>query len=159
MALDSLLERRLVADLLAIEKGRRDGSLRFTAEPIDGNIKNWHVVLRGLEGTDWEGARLQLDMLFPDTYPFMPPKVCFRTPNMFHPNVSAKGDQICIDLFYCHWTPADNAISALLAVQGVLAWPNPESAFNCEAARMYKNHREEYRRRVRAIVQASCMDP
>lgn len=53
--------------------------------------------IAGPPDTPYEGARFQLEIKIPETYPFNPPKVRFVT-KIWHPNVSSVTGAICLDI-------------------------------------------------------------
>lgn len=53
--------------------------------------------IAGPPDTPYEGARFQLEIKIPETYPFNPPKVRFIT-RIWHPNVSSVTGAICLDI-------------------------------------------------------------
>ena len=57
-------------------------------------------------------------------------------------------------LLHCCFTVA----SLLVLLQSLLHDPNPNSPANNEAARLYRENRREYEKKVAAIVQASWND-
>lgn len=59
-------------------------------------MHHWVATIQGPDGTPYAGLTYRLALAFPDTYPFVPPKVSFTTP-IFHPNVDLAGN-ICLDI-------------------------------------------------------------
>ena len=45
------------------------------ARPREDNVLEWHLILRGPEGTPYEGGEYWGQLLFPSDYPFKPPYV------------------------------------------------------------------------------------
>lgn len=68
------------------------------------DLFRWTATIFGPEDTPYHGGVFQLVIVFPDDYPFHPPKVQFRT-KIFHPNINTHG-QICVDILKDAWTPA-----------------------------------------------------
>jgi len=80
-------------------------SFDYYAEPVEGEIFEWHFTIRGTVGTDYEGGLYHGIITFPETYPFKPPAVQFLTPNgRFEVNT-----KICLTFTNFHpeyWQPA-----------------------------------------------------
>ncbi|EME86044.1 uncharacterized protein MYCFIDRAFT_210393 [Pseudocercospora fijiensis CIRAD86] len=100
----------------------------------DQDIFHWSAVLRGPEGTAYEGGRWHLSIAVPQQYPNTPPAIRFQTP-ICHPNVNFKTGEICLDLLKTSWTPAYGIVSTLEAVQQLLsAGGEPDSPLNIDLA-------------------------
>jgi ubiquitin-conjugating enzyme E2 I len=88
----------------------------------------------------------------PPEYPTKPPK-CKFVPPLFHPNVYPSGT-ICLDILdeAENWKPAITVKEILLGIQTLLDEPNQNSPAQAEAYQLYRKDREQYERKVRAIV-------
>jgi ubiquitin-conjugating enzyme E2 G2 len=53
------------------------------------------------------------------------------------------------------WSPIQSVEKILISVMSMLAEPNDESPANVEAAKMWREHRDEYERKVRDGVRRS----
>lgn len=51
----------------------------------------------GPKNSHYEGGIFQLVCIFPNDYPFKPPKINFVT-RMYHPNISSSSGAVCIDI-------------------------------------------------------------
>ena len=60
-----------------------------------------------------------------DQYPFVPPKMRFRS-KVWHPNVSSANGAICLDILKDQWSPALTLKTALLSLQALLSSPQPD---------------------------------
>lgn len=142
-------EKRLRKEMKDLQKTELE---TITAGPIDEkNIYKWNAVIIGPEDTPYEGGTFQLLITFPLEYPFRPPKVEFKT-RIFHPNINRSG-QICLDILKGEWSPALTIIKVLLSVCSLLTDPNADDPLDSEAARVYKNNRDEYNRKVKEMVE------
>jgi ubiquitin-conjugating enzyme E2 I len=85
-------------------------------------------------------------------YPTKPPK-CKFVPPLFHPNVYPSGT-ICLDILdeAENWKPAITVKEILLGIQTLLDEPNQNSPAQAEAYQLYRKDRDQYERKVRAIV-------
>lgn len=117
------------------------------------------------------GGNFCARMVFPATYPHMPPTLTFQSPIPFHPNIYSDG-KLCISILhppeedqygYEHaserWNPTQSPATILLSAISLFHDPNEESAANVEAARLLREEREgkhkEFRKRCRMIVRES----
>ena len=91
----------------------------------------------------------ELTLTFTTNYPFQAPSVKFIT-DMFHPNISPAGI-----LPMDNWTPALDVTELLSNIQRLLSEPDLSSVENDEAARLYREDRREYARRVDHVIEIS----
>lgn len=77
----------------------------------------------------------------------------FTSP-LFHPNVYATG-AICLDILQNQWSPIYDIAAILTSIQSLLTDPNPNSPANVEAAKLYRDNRREYERKVMEVVEKS----
>jgi len=140
---------------------------RLVADPVDNviftmkenDILNWEVDLFGPPGSPYEGGHYKCKMTFPPTYPVNPPVVKFIT-KIFHPNVHEDG-KVCISILhegndvsgYEHqmerWRPIQNIRTIFLSIISLLYDPNPESAANIDAAKMFREDKKGYYLQIR----------
>ena len=113
-----------------------DPSTGVTASPSDDNMFRWRATIEGPADTPWSGRVLELDLAFPQEYPFQPPSVRFVT-TLQHPNVYPDGS-ICVDLLGSAWASACDVRSILMTLQLLLAQPNPASPANVAAADAFR---------------------
>ncbi|KAM5348387.1 hypothetical protein ACJ41O_008211 [Fusarium nematophilum] len=117
----------------------------------------------------WGNFRARL--VFPPSYPHMPPSLTFQDPIPFHPNIYENG-KLCISILHPpeedeygyeaaseRWTPVQTPETILLSTISLFHSPNDESPANVEAARMLREEREgkhkDFRRRCRKCVRES----
>jgi ubiquitin-conjugating enzyme E2 R len=138
----------------------------FLVEPSCDDLFTWNVGIFGPPNTVYEGAYFRAKLIFPKTYPMEPPAFSFLQ-DMWHPNVFPDG-RICISILHppgedamsgemaCErWSPAQNVETILMSTVSMLNDPNTESPANVDASVMFRDHREEFERRVRAQVEES----
>ena len=107
----------------------------------------WEAGIPGKAGTDWEGGVFKLSMEFGHDYPSKAPSVKFIPP-LFHPNVYSCG-RVCLSILTSDWKPGITVKQILLGIQSLLTEPNPNSAANGDAYRLYTTSMEAYKARVR----------
>ncbi|KAF2931134.1 hypothetical protein DAI22_05g187300 [Oryza sativa Japonica Group] len=151
----------IVADLA---KNPVDG---FSAGLVDdSNVFEWQVTIIGPPDTLYDGGYFNAIMTFPQNYPNSPPSVRF-TSEMWHPNVYPDG-RVCISILHPpgedpngyelaseRWTPVHTVESIVLSIISMLSSPNDESPANIEAAKDWREKRDDFKKKVRRIVRKS----
>ncbi|KMZ62774.1 Ubiquitin-conjugating enzyme 13, E2 [Zostera marina] len=157
----SLLLSKQLRDLM---KSPVDG---FSAGLVDdNNIFKWSVTIIGPADTLYDGGYFNAIMSFPANYPNSPPSVKFIS-EMWHPNVYPDG-RVCISILHApgddpngyelaseRWTPVHTVESIVLSIISMLSSPNDESPANIEAAKQWREMKEEFKKKVRRIVRKS----
>ncbi|ENN78598.1 hypothetical protein D910_03441 [Dendroctonus ponderosae] len=152
------------------------------AGPVDEeNFFEWEALITGPEGTCFEGGVFPAKLTFPPDYPLSPPKMQF-TCDMFHPNklpqnicFSAKvysDGRVCISILHApgddpmgyessaeRWSPVQSVEKILLSVVSMLAEPNDESGANVDAAKMWRESREEFNNITEKLVRKTLGIP
>ena len=131
--------KRLNKELAEIQK---DPPCNCTSRTVDDDIHNWEATIIGPEKTPYENGIFKLELMFPENYPFKPPKVKFVT-KIFHPNINKFGN-ICLDILNQSWSPALTVCKLLLSISSLLNDPNPNDPLNVRAAEIYKTNYEEF---------------
>jgi len=106
------------------------------------NIVDWVATLMGPEDSPYAGGVFQLDIHFPDNYPYEPPKVKFRT-RIYHCNISPKGE-ICLDILKEHWSAALTISQVLLSISSLLTDCNPDDPLCPDIAQLFRTNRKEH---------------
>ncbi|KAG4380929.1 hypothetical protein AAZX31_15G038600 [Glycine max] len=157
----SLLLQKQLKDLC---KNPVDG---FSAGLVDEtNIFEWSVTIIGPPDTLYEGGFFNAIMSFPPNYPNSPPSVKF-TSELWHPNVYPDG-RVCISILHPpgddpngyelaseRWTPVHTVESIVLSIISMLSSPNDESPANVEAAKEWRDRRDEFKKKVSRCVRKS----
>ncbi|KAB2621106.1 ubiquitin-conjugating enzyme E2 7 [Pyrus ussuriensis x Pyrus communis] len=139
----SLLLQKQLKDLC---KNPVDG---FSAGLVDeNNIFEWSVTIIGPP-----------DTLYPPTVKF--------TSEIWHPNVYTDG-RVCISILHPpgedpngyelaseRWTPVHTVESIVLSIISMLSSPNDESPANVEAAKEWRDRREDFKKKVSRCVRKS----
>ncbi|OAA47818.1 ubiquitin-conjugating enzyme E2 [Metarhizium rileyi] len=138
----------------------------------DSNMFEWEVMLMINDDCKYYGGgNFRARMVFPPTYPHMPPSLTFQTPIPFHPNIYENGT-LCISILHPpeddeygyetaaeRWSPVQSPETILLSTISLIHSPNDESPANVEAARLLREEREgkhrDFRKRCRKCVRES----
>ncbi|KAL5016874.1 hypothetical protein ScPMuIL_006463 [Solemya velum] len=150
----NLLLQKQLADL---NKNPVEG---FSAGPIDdADIFKWEVLIYGPHDTPYEGGLFKAELNFPKEYPLRPPKMSFIS-EMWHPNIDKDGG-VCISILHEpgddkygyetaaeRWLPVHTVETILVSVISMLADPNDESPANVDAAKMWREQPEDFKKRV-----------
>mmetsp|Transcript_22655 Transcript_22655/g.77068 ORF Transcript_22655/g.77068 Transcript_22655/m.77068 type:complete len:170 (+) Transcript_22655:114-623(+) len=132
----------------------------------DNDLFTWSVTILGPPDTLYEGGFFQATMKFPPEYPNRPPELRFET-EIWHPNVYQDG-RVCISILHAagddpngyedaseRWSPVQTVETIVLSVISMLASPNDESPANVDAAREWREDREQFRKKVFRCVRYS----
>jgi len=127
------------------------------AHPMDFNqLAEWEAVIEGPEETPYVGGLFHLHILFPNEYPFRPPKIIFKT-RVYHPNISSTGG-ICLDILKDAWSPALTIGKILLSICSLLADPNPNDPLMPDIARIYIENNEQFVENATEYTQKFAME-
>uniref|UniRef100_A0A7S0RVI5 E2 ubiquitin-conjugating enzyme n=1 Tax=Pyramimonas obovata TaxID=1411642 RepID=A0A7S0RVI5_9CHLO len=132
----------------------------------DSNVFEWVVSIIGPPDTVYDGGFFSALMTFPQDYPNSPPTVRF-TSEMWHPNVYPDG-RVCISILHApgddpsgyeraceRWSPIHTVETIMLSIISMLSSPNSDSPANIDAAKEWRENRDEYKRKVARCVRKS----
>ncbi|GBG25853.1 Ubiquitin-conjugating enzyme E2 J1 [Hondaea fermentalgiana] len=111
--------RRIMADIRELQ---RDPSDQYAAKPLEDNMFDWHFVIRGPVGTDFEGGVYHGRIILPNDYPFKPPSIMLLTENGRW-EINTK---ICLSISAYHpeeWQPAWGIRTILEALISFMVTP------------------------------------
>eukprot|EP00286_Rhodomonas_abbreviata_P014778 CAMPEP_0181338338 /NCGR_PEP_ID=MMETSP1101-20121128/28582_1 /TAXON_ID=46948 /ORGANISM="Rhodomonas abbreviata, Strain Caron Lab Isolate" /LENGTH=216 /DNA_ID=CAMNT_0023449059 /DNA_START=56 /DNA_END=706 /DNA_ORIENTATION=+ len=114
------------------------------------NVTDLRAEICGPAETPFQGGFFRMKLVFGPDFPSAPPKGFFITP-IFHPNV-AKNGEICVNTLKKDWKADCKLSHILMVVRCLLIEPNPESALNEEAGRMFMEDYESYSQRARLMT-------
>ena len=121
----------------------KDPPSNCTAGPSDDSMYHWKATILGPEDSVYENGVFYLDIFFPTSYPFKPPRISFIT-KIWHPNISHSSGAICLDILGGQWSPALTISKVLISICSMLTDPNPKDPLVPEAADMYLNDRASF---------------
>ncbi|XP_001978376.3 ubiquitin-conjugating enzyme E2 4 [Drosophila erecta] len=113
-----------------------------TADLHHGDLLRWTAGVNGPAGSVYEGGHFRLDIRFPASYPFRPPRIRFTT-RIYHCNVDSRG-AICLDVLGERWSPVMNVAKVLLSIYVLMIECNPDDPLVMCIADQYKTNRREH---------------
>ena len=116
--------------------------INCSAGIVNDDLYHWIATIIGPEDSPYEGGVFSLDITFPQTYPFKPPKIRFTT-KIYHPNISVSGF-ICVDILKTDWSPVLTISKVLLSICSLLNDPNPDDPLEPSIAKEYKTDRQQF---------------
>ncbi|GLI74610.1 hypothetical protein PoHVEF18_002854 [Penicillium ochrochloron] len=130
--------QRLLRELKDYAKSPNENLLHLG--PVnDEDILRWEAVLKGVNGTPYEGGLWHLRIAIPSNYPLAPPTIHFTT-RISHPNISFATGEICLTLLTTeHWSPVYTLSSTLTAIHQLLTDPQPDSPLNVDVAALLRD--------------------
>lgn len=105
-------------------------------------------ILKGPEGSPYEGGWYLLDIKLPPSYPFHPPNIVFQT-KVWHPNISSETGVICLDILKKEWSPVLTIKTVLMSIQALLQSPAPDDPQDAVVARQLLSTPTEFRNTAR----------
>jgi ubiquitin-protein ligase len=131
------------------------------------NLLVWKFTIMGPSESPYEGGIYNGAITFPSTYPQDPPNVRFSS-KLFHPNVyngdgggEHKPGDLCISILHKgtdvtsgeheleRWRPIHNVRTIFVSIISLLHDPNPDSAANVDAAKLWRDKKDMYYKKVR----------
>ena len=114
-----MAERRIKKELNVLEADETLEDLIQVHPANEDDLFNCKGIIIGPKGTPYEDGIYELDIQFPPSYPFRPPKVRFLT-KIYHASINDKGE---IDCSYLQdqWSPALYISHTLLAITSCLS--------------------------------------
>eukprot|EP01084_Bolivina_argentea_P016558 30961_1 len=128
--------RRLTKELADIEE---DPPKNCCAGPAGDDLFHWTGTIIGPDNTPYKEGVFFLDIIFPQDYPFKPPKIRFTT-KIYHCNINDKGGNM-LDILKDNWSPALTISKVMLSLCSMLTDPNPDDPLVPDIAQLYKRNR------------------
>ena len=122
---DSKGKKRLLKDIeRAQEDAMKNQGIWYWSD--EANFYLGEALIQGPAGTPYEGALLQFSFVFPQDYPFSPPRVLFITcdgKTRFHPNLYKEG-KVCLSILGTYsgpgWSGTQSLSTILLSLLALL---------------------------------------
>tara|TARA_B100000768_G_scaffold76209_1_gene72714 strand:- start:460 stop:921 length:462 start_codon:yes stop_codon:yes gene_type:complete len=143
----SLLSKTLKRISNELNEIKKEPLSNCFAEPTNTNMLLWNATIIGPEDSPYSAGSFKLEITFPKTYPFKPPKIKFLT-RIYHPNIDKYGN-ICLDILSTNWSPALTIIKVLLSISSLLTDPNPFDPLDKNIANIYLHNKERYLKKAR----------
>lgn len=121
-----------------------------SANMVSDDIYHWQATILGPEGSPYENGVFYLQILFPQDYPFKPPKVKFIT-KIYHCNINNNGN-ICLDILKEQWSPALTISKILLSICSLMDDQNPNDPLMIDIANLYMKNKDEFIKMARAYT-------
>ncbi|KAL6596783.1 ubiquitin-conjugating enzyme E2 S [Neocallimastix sp. 'constans'] len=144
--------KRIVKEVTALIQKPPEGICIVKNEE---NLCDIQAIIKGPEGTPYEGGAFQIKLVLGSDFPISPPKGYFLT-KIFHPNVSSSGE-ICVNTLKRDWKKELGIEHILLTIKCLLIVPNPESALNEEAGKLLLEDYDEYARHARLFTKVHAV--
>mmetsp|Transcript_38963 Transcript_38963/g.64712 ORF Transcript_38963/g.64712 Transcript_38963/m.64712 type:complete len:200 (-) Transcript_38963:374-973(-) len=141
-----------MADLNRIKKelrecSKKDSGSKDSVHEVhlvdEKNLLHWKGSITGPVGTPYEKGVFEIDIVLPNDYPFVPPKMKFDT-KIWHPNISSESGAICLDILKNEWSPALTIRTALLSLQALMSAPEPDDPQDAVVAKQFKDKHSEF---------------
>ena len=120
-----------------------------SVELVENNFFHWTATVTGPAGSPFEHGRFALDMEFAPDYPFLRPRVSFKT-KVYHPSVNSATGYVSLgDEIADRWQPSMTVANILQYIIVILGEPDEEHVVVPEIWREYVKDRDTYNRKAR----------
>ena len=138
-----------MADIRSACDGKWGEQLIAVSVPDPSNLSHLKIIIISPESAPTGNYIFSLDVQFPYSYPFQPPKMMFLHQKIWHPKINTLGN-ICLYELYGGWSPAITMSALAMSIQDLLRHPGqfPEEFFNVlnmEAAKQFWANESSYR--------------
>mmetsp|Transcript_16404 Transcript_16404/g.18557 ORF Transcript_16404/g.18557 Transcript_16404/m.18557 type:complete len:149 (-) Transcript_16404:1170-1616(-) len=131
-----------------LKKVREYGLRGAEASPVGDNLFKWNLILDGPEDSPYEGGKFKIEVDFPDNYPFVPPKLRFKT-TIYHPSVNKETGKICTDLIADQWKPTLGLRYIVQTLRSVLEDPSSDRPVEPKIAMEYEKAPRKFHKTAR----------
>ncbi|KAL8604058.1 ubiquitin-conjugating enzyme E2 K [Nucella lapillus] len=141
----NIAEQRIKREFKEVVKSDEVAQCKIKVEMVQDKYTHLIGEIAGPPDTPYAGGTFHLDIVIPETYPFNPPVVKFKT-KIWHPNISSVTGAICLDILKDQWAAAMTLRTVLLSLQALLAAAEPDDPQDAVVAQQYKENYEVYKR-------------
>ncbi|ORX58421.1 ubiquitin conjugating enzyme [Piromyces finnis] len=114
-----------------------------TIAPREDNLYLWEGKLMGPFNSPFKGGVFNIEITFPQEYPFKPP-ILKVTTKIYHPNIDDDGS-ICMSILKSDiWKPTIKITQVLEALINLINEPNPADALRPNIGHEYSTNYKEY---------------
>lgn len=127
---------------------KEDEASNFRVELVDSSPFHLKGSFLGPEGTPYENGTFEVDVVYPEFYPWYPMQVKFIT-KVYHPNISPVSGTICLNILQYDWSPALTLKTVLISLQAFLSSPESSDSLDTEAMYHYKADKHSFEETAR----------
>ena len=112
-----------------LEKINQIPSDEYVAGPTSvDNLFEWQATVKGPEDSFYNKGIFKIKIIFPEEYPFLPPKINFVT-KIYHPNISQETGYVCLNNIEKNWKPSYTIEKLLNEIINLLKYPSYEEYY------------------------------
>ena len=117
------------------------------------DIYLWKCVVKGPEGTPYEGGNFELKITLPKEYPHKPPMLNVMT-KVYTPIVNPEDHTICAPILQSdnkpgNWAPTNSVYDVLLVFRNMLGEMGQDHAVDAEVAQVLETQPEVFKKTAR----------
>ena len=148
--------QRVTKEIFDLQKNKIDGIEILTYDPVRNvdllsDLSEIYASIDGPQGTPFEGGKFTIKLVLDHEFPNKPPKGYFVT-KIFHPNVSTREGEICVNTLKRDWKSTLGFRHVLMVIRCLMIEPNPDSALNAEAGRLIQDNYEGYSNKAKMFT-------
>eukprot|EP01084_Bolivina_argentea_P159175 277243_1 len=114
-----------------------------SVSPLEDNLFKWNATIIGPPNSPYDGGLFALEIEFPESYPFNPPKIKFKT-KVYHCNIDNKTGEISLHILNKGWSPSIPISKVVSSIYSLLQDPNPNNPLIPDIGKLYQVSTKEY---------------